>query len=393
MKAAASGSIETALERRAFLLGVSAAAAFPAAAFGAPLQSTRPPPIVIGFVDEPGPAGSVRTGVELAIAQINAKGGPLGRPFSLVPVSVEGGADEASQRAAAVSAARQLTGHADLVAVIGHATVSAAIAASITYEQAGVLYLNALVTDDTLTQHGFQMVFTTIESDGEIAAHMATFAFTEGLRRVVILRSRQPEAERLGASFSVEAARLGMSIVAERAFAARETNFRNVIADLASKQFNAAFIAADDAQAVALAEQMYQRNARVPLLLGKHIDADGFRSALGSNPLPVLAPVRLSPADTREGVAAFRAAYRARYDRSPDGWSLEGYEAANLLAALIVRCRGSNPLALASELRFSFAWKGAKGLYSFARNGALYTRAPVVVKLAEGAATYYLPDS
>jgi ABC-type branched-subunit amino acid transport system substrate-binding protein len=86
-------------------------------------------------------------GTELAVADLNARGGVLGEPIRVVS------ADDACDPEQAVAAARKLISDG-VVLVVGHACSGAAIPTAPLYEATGVIMISPSATNPKLTEQG-----------------------------------------------------------------------------------------------------------------------------------------------------------------------------------------------------------------------------------------------
>jgi branched-chain amino acid transport system substrate-binding protein len=112
-------------------------------------------------------AGSEQ-GAEVAVADLNARGGVLGEQIELIT------ADDYCDGEQAVAAANKLVAAA-VVAVVGHQCSGAAIPASKVYSQAGLLMISTFATNPKLTEQGFTNVFRVVGRDdlqGRIAGDL-----------------------------------------------------------------------------------------------------------------------------------------------------------------------------------------------------------------------------
>jgi branched-chain amino acid transport system substrate-binding protein len=153
-----------------------------AAAFGASLCHAK---VRIGLsVPRTGTYGWMVTyaeGARIALADLNAKGGPLGEPIGTITVDDYCAADQA------VAAARKLV-EAGVVAVFGHPCSPAAIPASRIYAKAGILMISPSATNPKLTEQGFRNVFRMVGRDdvqGKIAGDL--LASRWGDKKIAIL--------------------------------------------------------------------------------------------------------------------------------------------------------------------------------------------------------------
>ena len=96
-------------------------------------------------------------GTELAVADVNAKGGVLGEPLQLIV------ADDACDAEPAPLAAQKLVSEAIAVA-FGATCSGAAISASKIFRRAGILMIEAGATNPGLTDEGEDRVFRIVGS-------------------------------------------------------------------------------------------------------------------------------------------------------------------------------------------------------------------------------------
>ena len=99
-------------------------------------------------------------GTELAVDDLNAKGGVLGEQVQLISV------DDACDTEQAVVAAQKLISDG-VTFVVGHVCSGAAIAAAPVYEAAGVIMMSASATNPRLTEEGHANVFRVVGRDDQ----------------------------------------------------------------------------------------------------------------------------------------------------------------------------------------------------------------------------------
>jgi branched-chain amino acid transport system substrate-binding protein len=112
--------------------------------------------------------GSASEGAEVAIADLNARGGVLGAQIELIT------ADDYCDGEQAVAAAHKLV-EDQVVAVFGHHCSAAAIPASKIYANAGILMISNGATNPQLTEQGLTSVFRVVGRDdnqGRIAGDL-----------------------------------------------------------------------------------------------------------------------------------------------------------------------------------------------------------------------------
>src|SRR5215831_15424042 len=145
------------LLRSAVLAGAVALTASSASAQNIPIAVVGPITGSNAVVGE-----QLKRGAEMAVKDINAKGGVLGKKLDLIV------ADDACDPKRAVAAANDVVGKG-VVFVAGHLCSSASIPASVVYNEAGVLQMTPASTSTALTdgaaKKGWNNVFRTCGRD------------------------------------------------------------------------------------------------------------------------------------------------------------------------------------------------------------------------------------
>lgn len=170
-------------------------------------------PIALGLV---GPFSeqrgvSMRLGAELAVRQINRAGGIHGRPLSLV---IE---DDSGVPEVAVAGARRLYANRGVVAVIGHLTSAATLAAAPIYNGGTrpVVAISPSASAPSVSAAG-PYIFRVCPTDVVHGTRLATFARQRlGAQTAAILYHTDEYGRGIRATFAAEFRRLGGRIVAE----------------------------------------------------------------------------------------------------------------------------------------------------------------------------------
>ena len=124
-------------------------------------------------------------GAEMAVADLNAKGGVLGEPIEMITV------DDYCEGDQAIAAAKRLVA-AKVAAAFGPLCSGAAIPASKVFAETGVLMISPTATSPKLTEQGFRNVFRVVGRDdvqGKIAGDL--LASRWGDKKIAILHDGQ----------------------------------------------------------------------------------------------------------------------------------------------------------------------------------------------------------
>ena len=119
-------------------------------------------------------------GLQMAVEEVNAEGGVLGRPLTVLREDDY----ESVDRGRLV--AQRLAQNNDVVAVIGHMQSYVSLPAAAIYDLSGLVHLAPTATDPRLTEQGYRRLFRITFTDREIGAQMADFAASQGYDRVAI---------------------------------------------------------------------------------------------------------------------------------------------------------------------------------------------------------------
>ena len=296
-------------------------------------------------------------GARVAVEEINAGGGVLGRPLDLV---VE---DDRSIAGESATAAKKLISRDRVVALIGECSSARTLEAATVAQADSIPLVSPASTNPRVTQVGNE-VFRVCFIDAFQGEVMATFARRKlGLRRAALLvDSTAPYSVGLAEYFSKTFVVLGGQIVASQKYAGTDTDFRAQLTAIRSANPDALFLPGYYVAAGLVARQARDLGLGATLLGGDGFEApqllqiggDALDGAYYSTHFAVENP---GPASTR-----FVAAFRRKYGATPNGLAALTYDAVGLVADAIRRAgtteRGPLRDALASTRNFP----GATGL-------------------------------
>jgi branched-chain amino acid transport system substrate-binding protein len=326
--------------------------------------------------------GEVRSGVDLAVAEVNARGGAQGRPIALVYRDDRGSPKEAAE------AALDLVARAHVVALIGDVVSSRAKAVAVVANQRGVPMISPAATNPAVTEVG-PFVFRACLDDRAQGAAAARYLHDAGKARVgLLLAAHELYSTGLGAAFREASRRLGLTIVGEQSFARGEGDLRKPLGALAAAGAEVVYAPVTYDVVPAIARAARDVGLRGDQLLG----ADGW-SAAG---------LFEGGGDLLEGAAftdhwvpdapwpasrTFVGAFTRRFGREPSSLAALGHDAVALLADALGRARGTEPAAIRLALSETRGLAGATGTLSMGAGGEP-DKAMVVVRI-EGRAFRY----
>ncbi len=315
-----------------------------------------------------------KQGIDLALAEINARGGVRGRQLRLIERDDEG----TGSKAAAI--AGEFVANRSIVGVIGHVTSGAMMAAAPVYEQ-GLAAIATTASSPDLSGIS-EWAFRVISSDSDNGIDMARFATARGFKRVAILYENNSYGRGLADSF--RRGYTGQIVALDPIPSDGKANLEPYVSYLRVQRPDLVFVAGTDASG-----RSFLREARQQSLASAYMGGDGWTplalDTVISEGVFVGAP--FSAQDPRLEAQRFVAAYRERYHEEPDGNAALAYDATMLLAAAIEEVgpsRGAIRDWLAG-LEANQPHAGVTGPISFRASGDVIGHGIVMTRVRRGA--------
>lgn len=359
----------------------------PAPAADAPAASDSSEPIVIGSIS-PNTGGlaaygiGITTGIELAVEEINAAGGILGRQVKVITTDDQGDPTEC------------LNAFNSLVAqgvglVIGSATSGCTSAITDAANEEEVCLISPTATADSLTTED-DYIFRACYADSFQGAIAAAYAKKSGCEKVgVVYCAADVYSKGLYDSFSTACAGYGVEVAAAESTASMDVqDFTN--------QFAAMVTAGVD---LVYAPFYYDvigpyivPQARAAGYDGIIMGADGYDGV----PDYVVEGADLSafngiywtnhyyPGDTSEKVTSFVSAYEAKFGSTPSAFSATGYDCVYMYKAAIEAAGTDEASAVRDALADTSAvYECVTGTFSLDSSGTP-VKGAAIISFADG---------
>ncbi len=314
-------------------------------------------------------------GVMMAVDEINKQGIQLKSANKTVNAQIVlHPFDDSTKRNAQKSRLAIAADH-KMVAVLGHSSSASAIPASISYEYNGVLFISVVATDSMLTEHGFKYTFSIIPSEDFFVDSIIQFAKKKNWNNLVFLHTRNPYGLDLYDRF---AARLEdpLQIVEAKSFFIKHTDYKNIIYEVMKTDFDAVVLAAVDRNAASMIKQLRNMGMNKPIIGGDGLDNVKIWEWSGqtSNQIYV--------ASVFAGQNDFSQKFKQSYGIEADYYAFQGYEAAHVLADAIRKTGTSEPIRVASTLKYNYV--PGYGNYEFDIKGLIANRMIYIKQMQDG---------
>jgi len=325
-------------------------------------------PITIGVVDEmtgsQAEAGVlVLHGARLAVEEINAAGGIMGRPVEL---KVE---DNGSTNPGTVLAYSKLVGEGDVIAVIGPLRSTQVQAASPTIAKARVpAFIGG--SDPSLTRVNNPWIFRIRPNDFYSSKVMAEYA-VKVLKgsKIAIVHSTDTFGTG-GKNALVEALKaLGVEPVLIQGYTNNSQDFTAIV--LAIKKSGADLLASymtNSPDVGIFAKQLRQLGVNVPWIGSASLATDTALK-LASESLWGTYTVADFVIDANDDSKAFAKKFRAKYNMDPDLYSGFPYAAVYLIKHAVEAAKSTDPDTMRQALLATRGLRSVEGTHNFEPNG------------------------
>jgi branched-chain amino acid transport system substrate-binding protein len=318
-------------------------------------------------------------GVMLAVEEINAAGGVLGKPVRVVTE------DNQSKPEESVTAVLKLIKQDQVSAIIGEVASSRSLAAAPQCQANKIPMLSPASTNPKVTEVG-DYIFRACFIDPFQGSTMARFAVERlGAKRIAILTDRKNDySVGLAHYFKESATKLGAEIVAEESYGEGDIEFKAQLTTIKNANPDVLYVPGYYTECALIARQARELGLEVPLLGGDGWDSPKTVEIGGKAVEGVYLTNHYSPEDQRPEVQNFIQKFKARYGgRSPDTFSVLGYDATMLMADAIKRAGSTDGEKIRDALAATKDFPGVSGTISMDANRNAQ-KAIVILQIRDG---------
>lgn len=298
----------------------------------------------------------VHMGTVLAIEQINAAGGVLGRKIELVTE------DDQSKPGEAATVVKKLISRDKVVAVIGEITSGRTLEAAPICQNAKIPLVSPGASNPDVTTKG-DYIFRACFIDTFAGTISAKFAFdTLKVRRVGILSSVS-SAQSVGlAKFFRERFTAGGGTVAlEQKFSDGDKDFRAQLTAIKAARVEGIFIPAYYTEAALICKQARELGLTVPMFGNDGWESDEFVAIGGAAVEGCYIVTHFSPENRSPIVVAFNERFQKRWGTGSNALAALGYDSAMMVVDAIKRAGTTENAKLRDALAATKNFPGTAG--------------------------------
>ncbi|HEY9063068.1 MAG TPA: ABC transporter substrate-binding protein [Pseudobacteroides sp.] len=322
-------------------------------------------------------------GILMALDEINAAGGVLGKQITYVKL------DNKTDPAESTSVATRLATKENVSVILGPATTGATKASIPVADKNKVPLISASATADDVTvdakglkEYAYRICF----NDSFQGTVMANFA-TKNLNAknaVVLMDNSSDYGKGLAKTFTETFTKNGGAIAAQEAFVKDEKDFSAILTKIKDKAFDILLIAGYYNEAGLIIKQARALGIDKPVLGGDGLDSPVLGELAGKTALnKVYFSNHYSSLDKDPVIVKFMNGFRTKNNKDPNAFNALGYDLGYFAVDAIKRANSSEPIKIKEALDNTTEFKGVTGRFSIDKNHNPVKTA-VVIELKDG---------
>ena len=343
----------------------------------------------IGFVVA-GERVTYPNGAEMAVTEINQRGGLLGMPVELI-----GHINKEAIPEVSIQIAETLIVEDEIIALIGPNRSSHAVEVAPIAQRYGIPMVTTTATNPNVTNAG-DFVFMASFTDSFQGAVMAQFAIEELNLTTAALITRKGDlyTEGIAEFFALNFSKLGGKIVANEFYEGDSSDFTTQLTNIAAAKPDTLFISGFTLDVGRITQQartipLQNADGELTIFLG----ADAWDSSLlfDNEDAEVEGSFfsgHFSPETDEPTARAFVDTYESIYESTPTGGVAVSYDAVKLLFAAIERAGSLEPDEIRKQLAATENYIGATTIASYDENRHP-TKSAVIFTIKDGQKQFF----
>ncbi len=315
---------------------------------------------------------NAKNAIELAKEKINSSGGIKGKKIVMIYEDSQAKAD------LAVNAANKLINVNHVANIVGGMSSSEVMALAPIMNKNKVVLISPSATSHEITNAG-DYIFRTIVSDIYDGTAMARFAVQKGHKTAAVFYASEAGPEGVARAFSGEFERLGGKIVLSESSQRGDKDFRSQLIKLKDRNSDMVYFALYPVESELFVRQYKELRIANPLFTHQLIDDPDVLKKLGDSADGIIfTSPKITPKAGGEVVKHFYENYHARYNKDPQNFAPNSYDAIMLLAEVMEKY-GQGADKVKQGLYSIKDYHGASGVLSFDKNGDVEQNMTIMV--------------
>lgn len=301
---------------------------------------------------------SQHKGITLALEELNAAGGVLGRKIEVISE------DNQSKAGESATAAKKLLSRDKVIAILGEVTSGRSNEVAPLAQKAKIPMIASGATNPSVTQTG-DYVFRVCFIDDFQGTVMAKFALNDLKAKKVATLVSVSSAYSVGLAkfFKETFVASGGSVVAEQKFSEGDKDFRAQLTAIKAANVDAIFVPGYYTEAALVARQARSLGITVPLFGGDGWESEKLLEIGGEALNGSYYSTHFTPENKEPSIVTFVTKFKARWNNeTPDAYAALGYDALYVLVDAIKRSGVTEGPKLRDAIASTRNFSGASGV-------------------------------
>lgn len=275
-----------------------------------------------------------KAGFDLALDEINANGGVLGRPLSYVFE------DSQSDPRQSVGIAQKFVNNPKIVIELGDFSSPASMAATPIYQRAGLVQLGFTNSHPDFTKGG-DFAWSPSISQADQQPLIADLAVKKlGFKKIAVLHLNTDWGRTSKDVFVKAAAERGAQVIISEGYLPDEKDFRSTLVRIRDAKPDGIVLISYYADGALIAGQLKTTGINLPTVAVGSVYSPKFLELGGASVEGIITNTSFFPEDPRSEVQSFVSRFQAKFKREPDAFNAYAYDAV-LIAAAAIRTAGT----------------------------------------------------
>ncbi len=298
---------------------------------------------------------SSHNGTQMAVDEINAAGGLLGKQIKLITE------DDQSKQGEAGTVAKKLISRSKVSALLGEVSSGKSLEMAPIAQTAGVPMISPASTNPKVTEAG-DYVFRICFIDPFQGTVMSKFAISKGWKKVAILTdTKQDYSVGLTQFFKKHFTENQGTITGEQSYGSGDKDFKAQLTAIKAGAPDAIFASGYYNEVALIAVQARELGITVPFLGGDGWDSPSLTEVGGKAMEGCFFSNHFSNEDASPVIQNFVKAYEAKHGAKPDAMAALGYDSAKILFDAMKRAGTTEGKALRDAIAATKDFPGITG--------------------------------
>ncbi len=285
----------------------------------------------------------MKRGAEMAVADINAKGGVLGQKLKLFV------GDDACDPKQAVAVANKTVSD-KVVFVAGHFCSSSSIPASDVYNEGGVVQISPASTNPMLTEKGHWNVFRTCGRDDQQGTVAGNFIADKMKgKKVAILHDKTAYGKGLADETKKQLNKRGVTEDMYEAYTKGDKDFKALVSKLQGAKIDVIYVGGYHQEAGLIIRQAHDQGYKPQLFSGDALVTDEYWKITGPAGEGTLMTFDADPRRNKEAADVVAAFKKVNYN--PEGYTLYTYAAIQAWVNAVTQAKSTDGKKVAAALK------------------------------------------